>query len=93
MDPRGLIKIRLIMKQILVTFETCVDIHAESFDEARKKFAESHNMVTPVSFYDTETHELKKVIGVCEISEQAIFEDDDFKSDNEGVMWLTREED
>jgi hypothetical protein len=81
------------MKTFEVEFKSHDIIEANNFEEARKKFSEKHHIPNQATiFYDCETAEKKEVIGYCEISELPIFEDDDYKYDKEGAMWLTREE-
>lgn len=83
------------MKQYEVKINTHVIINAEDFEDARQKFKEKFPLpITPYSFQEIENSyigEMKEVIGVCEISELAIFYDDDYESDGEGVTVLKRE--
>jgi hypothetical protein len=81
------------MKTFEVHFTSHDIIEAESFDDAREKFKEKHSIPdAPTVFYDCETSERKDIIGFCEISELPIFDGEDYKYDNEGVMWLTCKE-
>ena len=77
------------MKRFEVVYRMHTTIEAESFAEARKKFAEQYPIpAEPMIFADLDSGDEKEVIGFCEDSEFAIFEDDDYSSDFEGVMWL-----
>jgi len=81
------------MANFEITYRTHITVEAESFEDAKTKFMELNPIpAEPMTFTDTETMESKEVIGFCEISEKPIFEDDDFKEDPNGVMWLKSEE-
>lgn len=80
------------MKKFEVKVMCHIHIDAESFEAARQKFKESHPLpIVPESFQDCESGEIKEVVGICEISEIAIFEDDEYTDDGEGVTVLKRE--
>lgn len=77
-----------------IQFANHVTIEADSFEGARQKFTDQFPIpVTATSFYEIESNVNKDVVGYCEISELPIFEDDEFGFDEEGIMWLKREED
>ena len=78
------------MKTFEVHYKSHDVIVAKDIDEARRLFAEKHNTVTPETFYDCDTGESFDVIGVCEVSEEAIFEGEEFFADEEGVMVLAK---
>lgn len=79
------------MKRFEVAYRMHTTIEAESFEEARKKFAEQYPIpAEPMIFSDLDSGDEKEVIGFCEDSELSIFEDDDYSSDSHGVMWLNK---
>ena len=81
------------MKRFEVVYRMHATIEAESFKDARKKFAEQYPIpAEPMLFADLDSGDEKEVIGFCEDSEVAIFEGDDYSSDSEGVMWLNNAE-
>jgi hypothetical protein len=77
------------MSRFEIQFKGRVYVQASNFDDAKFKFLEKYpDPLTIFSFTEMDSYNEKEVIGRCEDSGLPIFEDDDYSSDENGVMWL-----
>ena len=76
------------MAQFEVEVKSFITVEADSLREANEYMAREFGSLETVNFFKVNGSINHEVIGHCEVSGLAIFEDDEYCYDSEGIMWL-----